>query len=402
MLRRVSSAGIGYSVADLNQVHYIFASAVPRVGGDLYDQARDALTTIERVIREEGTHASICRQAVFLRDPDQVGTCKQIIDEFYGADLPATAYVVQPPCEGKHLAIEAWGVGSGNGQFAIEHVSENLVLVTHSDIEWAHCAGITPQTDATGVYDRSTNAFARMRGILASRGFRYDQVARTWLYLGDIVGPEGETQRYKELNRARADVYDGISFLGKHVPPGVPGTVYPASTGIGASDREVMMGCVALRTDREDVMLLPLENPLQTSAFDYETHHSPKSPKFSRAMAIVGRQTVAVLISGTASIVDSETVHPGDVERQTHQTIDNIEALIARPNFERYGVTGAGATLDDLTLARVYIKRKEDYQRTRAICDARLGELPTIYAVADVCRPDLLVEIEGVAFAPRS
>jgi hypothetical protein len=47
----------------------------------------------------------------------------------------------------------------------------------------------------------------------------------------------------------------------------------------------------------------------------------------------------------------------------------------------------------------VYIKSREDYGRTRAVCEARLGELPTIYAVADVCRPELLVEIEAVAFA---
>jgi enamine deaminase RidA (YjgF/YER057c/UK114 family) len=61
---------------------------------------------------------------------------------------------------------------------------------------------------------------------------------------------------------------------------------------------------------------------------------------------------------------------------------------------------GAGAGLEDLAKVRVYIKRKEDYEKCRAICDERLGGLPTIYAEADVCRPDLLVEIEGVAFSP--
>jgi hypothetical protein len=48
---------------------------------------------------------------------------------------------------------------------------------------------------------------------------------------------------------------------------------------------------------------------------------------------------------------------------------------------------------------RVYIKRQEDYEKVRAVCESRLGELPTIYAIADVCRPDLLVEIEGMAFS---
>ena len=48
---------------------------------------------------------------------------------------------------------------------------------------------------------------------------------------------------------------------------------------------------------------------------------------------------------------------------------------------------------------RVYIKNQEDYQKTRAVCEDRFGEVPTIYAVADVCRPELLVEIEGIAFS---
>ena len=51
---------------------------------------------------------------------------------------------------------------------------------------------------------------------------------------------------------------------------------------------------------------------------------------------------------------------------------------------------------------RVYIKRQEDYGPIRAACEQRLGELPTIYAVADVCRPELLVEIEGISFAHKA
>ena len=46
-------------------------------------------------------------------------------------------------------------------------------------------------------------------------------------------------------------------------------------------------------------------------------------------------------------------------------------------------------------------KTSELDEKTRAVCEERLGELPTIYAVADVCRPELLVEIEGIAFSTR-
>ena len=67
----------------------------------------------------------------------------------------------------------------------------------------------------------------------------------------------------------------------------------------------------------------------------------------------------------------------------------------------RHRFPGLGTTLENLALVRVYIKRQEDYERVRAVCQARLGEVPTVYAIADVCRPELLVEIEGMAFSQR-
>jgi len=401
MIRKVSSEGVGYSVVDLNRVKHVFASAVPKTGGTFLHQSHDALQTIESVVRDEIALGTIVRQAIFIRDIKQREECRGIIEGFYGDDLPATSYIVQPPCGGKEIEIEAWGVGQADEGVEIHRYSDNLVVVKHDGIAWAHCARVVPQTDATKVYDRSVNAFERMQSILASQGFRYEQVVRTWLYLGDIVGPEGDTQRYKELNRARTDLYERIHFLRDHVPPGFKGTVYPASTGIGTDGTDVLMGCIALATDRKDLVLLPMENPQQTAAFDYGTEYSPKSPKFCRAMAVVVGECATILVSGTASIVNAETKFIGDVEGQTHQTLDNIEALIAKANFDRYGIPDLGATLKDLALARVYIKNQEDYEKTRAICEERLGELPTIYAVADVCRPELLVEIEGVAFAKK-
>jgi enamine deaminase RidA (YjgF/YER057c/UK114 family) len=118
-------------------------------------------------------------------------------------------------------------------------------------------------------------------------------------------------------------------------------------------------------------------------------------------MAVASGKCATTFISGTASITDSETRWIGDVEKQTHQTLDNIEALIGGANFKRHGWPGFGAKLADLAHLRVYIKYPQDYERTRAVCEERLGLIPTVYAVGDVCRDDLLVEIEGVAFSTR-
>ena len=399
---KVSHRGIGFSVVELNDVRHVFAAAAPRCGGTLREQADDALRTIETVIQEEGTRGSIVHQAVFVPDVALIDELRQIIREFYGTELPATSYIPQPPCDGKLLAIEALGVGRGMGEVEIERVSEQLVITRHNDITWYHCAQVVPQGHDVDVYDGTIDAFEQIRSLLGSVQIRFDQVIRTWLYLGGIVDGEGPTQRYKELNRARTDFYREIPFLTDLLPTGRPGRVFPASTGIGTEGRGIMMSAIALATTRSDIVAVPLENPRQTPAFDYDNSYSPMSPKFSRAMALSCGNYATIFISGTASITDSETRHVGDVVGQTHETLTNIEALISEENLARHGLPGLGTTLDGLGLVRVYIKRAADYAATRAACEQRLGELPMIYAVGDVCRPDLLVEIEGIAFSRKT
>ena len=427
-IRKSSQAGIGYSVVDLNDVRHVFAAAVLRRGLTLRQQADDALRTMEAVIEEEGTRGSIVHQAVFVPSVNLIDECRQIIRNFYGKEMPATSYIPQPPCEGKLLAIEALGIGRGMGEVQIQRVSEQLVIARHNHISWCHCAEVVPRNCNGSVYDAALDAFQQIRALLGSVDIRLDQVIRTWLYLGGIVADEGPTQRYKELNRARSDFFEDIHFLTDRLPPerekgtgpicrnGPEGAshkldlspfpagrrVFPASTGIGTEGRRVMMSAIALATERKDILAVPLENPRQTSAFDYAEHYSPKTPKFSRAMALTCGNYATILVSGTASITNSETRHAHDAVAQTHETLDNIGALISEENLCRHGLPGLGTSLEGLGLVRVYIKREEDYANVRAACEKRLGELPTIYAMADVCRPDLLVEIEGMAFSRKA
>ncbi|MGD0898745.1 MAG: dioxygenase [Thermoguttaceae bacterium] len=402
MIRKDSKEGIGYSVVDLDGVRHVFAAAVPGNGGDLAEQARDALGTIERLTREEGTRGSIVHQAVFLKDIGHRDACRRIMREFYGDELPATTYIPQAPCGGKLLEIEALGVGRQTDDVRIERFSEQLVIVRHGGLAWAHLADIRPSPSTCGVYDRSLEVFRQAGRDLEAHGFSYQQMVRTWLYLGEIVGPEGDTERYRELNRARSTFYSGLRFGDSRLPAGSARPVYPASTGIGTAGRDVILSGIAVASDRKDLALVPLENPLQTSAFDYSVRYGPKSPKFSRAMAVVAGDFACLFISGTASITASETRHAGDMEGQTWQTLNNLAALISEENLCRHGLPGFGATLDDLALVRVYVKRQEDFQTAREVCSVRLGELPSVAAIADVCREDLLVEIEGLAFSRRS
>ncbi len=395
--KALSANGARVRLVNLGDSLRLAVVLVPQQGGTFLDQTLELLTTLRQTLARQSFPMTVTIQTVFLRSETDRLECERIFKEQLGAELPLTNYVIQPPCAGEALALEAWAIGGPSVR--IERFGPHGLAVSYGNVRWVYCADISPSTSSGGVYDQTTEMLLRCRKALTSAGSDMSQVVRTWLYLGNITEMEGEHQRYYELNRARSDFYHDLRFNCSLLDPNAPRGVYPASTGIGMRGQGMLMSCLALQTKRDDVFLLPLENPQQTPAYAYHPKYSPKSPKFSRAMALVLGNYVTTWISGTASIVNSESLHLGDIARQTEQTIDNIEKLISATNFELHGVKGAGATLQDIAKLRVYIKRPEDYAQCKVVCKNRFGSIPIICAVADVCRSELLVEIEGLSFS---
>jgi enamine deaminase RidA (YjgF/YER057c/UK114 family) len=372
----------------------------PRSSGKVREQVREVLSFIRTVLDKQPQPMVVTVQTVFLKDARDQAECERAFAEFYGSRPPATNFVLQAPCCGAALAVEAWAIGGK--AVRVDYFGPQALAVSYDSVRWVYCAGVTPGDAVRGVYPQTMDALGRLQAALAEAGSSFQHVVRTWFYLGGITEPEAGAQRYQELNRARTDFYHDIRFHCCSLASNAPRGVYPASTGIGTSGSGMVASCVALETSRNDLFLLPLENPQQIPAYAYDAKHSAQSPKFSRAVALVLGNYVTTWVSGTASIVDSESRHLGDPERQTAQTIDNIERLIAADNFASHGLKGAGASLHDLAKIRVYLKRPEDLAKCRVICERRFGSVPAIYAVADICRPELLVEIEGVAFSRYS
>lgn len=402
-LQRGSVNGCAYSLIDKNGVDYFNGVAVPTVSGNTRAQIFSAFENLQSAL-EELDFEGIVKLDVFLRNIGDKELVRAVMNKVWDESFtPATTFVAQTPCDDSYdVVLLAVAVNSSNSSvnstpISVYECGEHASVVEYDDVSIGFFGGFIPGELPIGAYERSFDAFSRMRAEVEGNGFLFPQVFRTWLYQGHIVLEEGETQRYKELNRARSDFFYGTRFLEERLPKGIDlGAIYPASTGIGADDVDVAMSCLALKTERDDVVFAPLENPNQTPAFDYSDFYSPKSPKFSRAMALSFNGRATVFVSGTASIVEQKTVCGGDVVGQTNQTLANIEALIAGSNLSRYGIQGFDASLSDLAVARVYIKNRKDYAAVRAICEKRLENVPVVYAYADVCRDDLLVEIEGV------
>jgi enamine deaminase RidA (YjgF/YER057c/UK114 family) len=387
------------STVDWRGARQLFAVAAPRRGSTIEEQADDVLHSIETAARQQDLGDSIVQQTVYLADAGQLDRCREIVRRFYGEKLPATTYVPQPPCHGAMLSIEAMALGGKGSGVRIERPSEQAVVARHNGITWTHCAHAASARSSESAYDEALDVLGQLRSLLESAGGSFEQVIRTWLYQGGIVAEEGPRQRYRELNRGRDDFYKDLSFLDGLSRRNRGRSAYPASTGIGMQGHGLIASATAVASERDDVLALPLENPRQTSAYDYAAVYSPSAPKFSRAMALVCGTQATIFISGTASITNSETRHVDDAVAQAEETLDNINSLVCEENLYRHGLPGFGTSLEGLALARVYIKRPEDYPRVKAVCRKRLGDLPTVFVVADVCRPELLVEIEGVAFS---
>jgi len=398
--RFCSTSVLQHVVVRHSEVTHLRLVATPRDCGLLVDQIAEALCVIRTLLEGQPVLQHPTVQTVFLKDAGDQAVCERLFTVHYGDAVPVTTFVHQPPCNGARLAIELCSIGGPSAR--IERPAPDTILVSHHGIDMIHCGRVTSDCSVGNVYDQSLDVFRRMKAQLAKAGIPFERVLRTWLYLGDITGVEGHLERYMELNRARSDFYREIRFGHGHRLDDIREGVYPASTGIGTKGGGIVMHCTAMDTQRNDVYLQPIENPQQTPVYHYETAYSPQSPKFSRAMAMVADGAATLWISGTASILQSKTVHIGDVRGQTEQTIKNIEELISADNLARHGIAGNGATLSDVAGLRVYIKHQEHYPICRAVCEARLGHVPILYAVADVCRSDLLMEMEGIAYVQHA
>ncbi|MDR1958822.1 MAG: hypothetical protein LBQ54_07245 [Planctomycetaceae bacterium] len=394
---KTNGRGVAYSIVPQTSFRRLFLKTD---SGNEYSPetaAENLLNSAQKVLEQENALGNALDATIFLTDMKYKQLIREKMYDSFGVNLPAVTYVPQTNCGGVLFSMELQAVSGDRKNFKIQRLEEQTVRLDYHDLSVVYCADILPNRSPVGVYDRSVNAFQNLNALLSSADYDMTQLYRVWIHQGHIVAPVGDTQRYKELNRARADVFGKKRFLPNFLTFEFRGVAYPASTGIGADDYDVVMSAQAVATQRKNLIVTPLENPDQTSAFDYGEVYSPKSPKFARAMAFVDGSDAMIFVSGTASITDSESRHINQPVRQTEQTLDNIAALISGQNLEKYGIDGFSTTLNDLASLRVYIKNTEDYPAVREYCERRLGPTPAIYTHADVCRPELLVEIEGIA-----
>ena len=223
-------------------------------------------------------------------------------------------------------------------------------------------------------------ADAAYRAIFTLLETRPDYTAlRFWNYFPAINHESHGMERYRQFNVGRQDAFlaHGRSVLGNA----------PAACALGSAGGGLHIAFLAARTN-----VIGIENPRQLSAYHYPGKYGPRAPTFARAGLVNLGERDMLFISGTASIVGHQTVHLGDVAAQTRECLQNIAAILAEANRE---APRANFHLDGLAY-KVYVRHAEDIATVRREMARFIGApVSVVFLKADVCRAELLVEIEA-------
>jgi len=328
----------------------------------------DTLVHMARGSRNSDVLGALCFSAETTHCPD--------------FDFPRL-HVILPRLDRAEPAHEVWRSGGlltngeqGDVHYCHDQQSVFGVIVVAED-RFAAEAGSTPLQRATESAYRQV--FSVLDDLSMPNPFRF------WNYVPEINTPSYGIERYQQFNSGRQ-----AAFLA-HARD-VQGNL-PAACALGTQQGALSIAFLAGRALPQGV-----ENPRQVSAFNYPRQYGPSSPTFSRASLVKTRRGEILMISGTASVVGHASRHQGDVAAQTRESMVNVEAVRLEAN--RLSTRGPFAP-GELNY-RIYLRRPDDLATVRAEMTRWLGEsFKAVYLQSDICREELLVEIEATAVSSK-
>lgn len=295
-------------------------------------------------------------------------------------DLPM-ATVVMPSLE-KITYFQSWPSTTGN----VTYGECNGIKYS---LDGEHMMGVIQVSEAGTTLTQATyNAYRRIIDLVGSRGYK---LVRGWNFVPRFgqIDPSSGQQRYKAFCEGRTNACRDSRLEEKDIF---------AATGIGPYMGPMSIMFLAARGYSR---VTNLENPNQVPSYRYEKEYG--SPHFARATWeewANGRYNL--YISGTASIERSKTVHVGDVRAQTEKTLGNIATLISRVNLLQHQIEDPpDLTLADINSVTIYVADARDISIVEPICREKFPRSQLVYVIAEVCRTELAVEIEGIVTGRR-
>lgn len=319
---------------------------------------------------------------------------KEAVEKHFKGNKPLVSYVAQP-VDTQGLALEAHEVVLTEQDLVTYQERNDIpyIIVERSGCKRLFLGGVTGDVLHQSIREQSDDVFNRISRILEAEQMPVSAIIRQWNYIEKITQCDTDGhQHYQDFNDARSRFYENVEWK----------TGYPAATGIGTQWGGVMIDMDVLLCKDETVLVAGVDNPLQVAAHAYSqqvllgetTLQKKTTPKFERAKAVWKEDHGFVYISGTAAIRGEHSLEGVGIEEQTLATLENIEYLVSAENLKRTGVPVTGDA--GLINFRVYVKHWEDLEKARKVVEKRYPDLPAIYTLTDVCRTELLIEIEGI------
>jgi enamine deaminase RidA (YjgF/YER057c/UK114 family) len=251
----------------------------------------------------------------------------------------------------------------------------NMGFIYEDDCaRYCRLCGLLPADPTASRGAQARSAFDTAAAALAQNGFRFTDTVRTWIYLDHLL------EWYDDFNAVRTAFFNET---------GVFEHIVPASTGIGAGNpfgAAITMEVFAVHPRNPKFAIQTVDSPLQNPALDYKS-------SFSRAIELGSPTHRNLLISGTASIAaDGKTVHPDDPEKQIRFTMDVIKAILESRGMDWNDLFRGVAYFKDMAYLPIY---------KRVASEFKIPRFPLAISHSDLCRHDLLFEIEVDAVQVR-
>ena len=278
----------------------------------------------------------------------------------------AKSIIQQPPLNGTKIALWVWlmtGVQTGLTKSGLYEVSHGQLR--HLFNASAHNLAANSEYQMRLLFNEYIMQLVEEGCTLA------DNCIRTWLFVNDI------DLNYGGVVRARNQVFftQGLTVH----------THFIASTGIGGRQQDPN---VLSQMDNYAIAGIKPEQIHYLYAPTHLNRTSDYGVSFERGTYVDYADRRHVFISGTASINNKgEVMYAGDVEKQTHRMLENVETLLAE----------AECSFDEVSEMIVYLRDVADYELVRTIISERFADKPFVIVLAPVCRPSWLVEMECTA-----
>jgi hypothetical protein len=311
---------------------------------------------------------------------------------------PTFSYIWQPPLGGSSLILEVTAIVPDDATQIVYKNYKNIpyILVKQSQATMLFLTGMKAGSFLLNVRNQADAVFSGIEKILQAENFHLSSIVRQWNYIQDIVGVENGKQNYQEFNDSRSFYYGKTSF--SHG--------FPAATGIGAVFPGVSIDLDALLPTDSSLTIIPVNNKLQVPAHFYsaevlfgdddECSGIKTTPKFERAKLILSGNKGILYLSGTAAIRGEMSLQFAGIEEQTIITLENIDHLISGTTLSDSGIQKSDHI--SLNALRIYLKEGQYYDVVKQFVDKKYPGVQAVYLTGDVCRNELLIEIEGLAF----